>query len=345
MRLGRRLILGAVVLLLAASAVSGGWLVSDWNTPFKGRPGPILVNVPKGTHAGVVLESLYQHGVVKSRISVKLAYGFLGRPRNLKAGTYRFDQPATPLQVIEKLNRGEVVYTKVTIPEGLRAEEVARVLTEAGLGKQEAFVHLMRDGKLIKDLDPEAHSLEGYLFPETYLLDPGLNEEAVLQALVKSFRSWWQSHGAPRGTSASVREVVTLASLVEKETGAPVERGLVAGVFYNRLKMGMPLQTDPTIIYAEVEAGDYRGHLTRDDWSYPSPYNSYLHAGLPPGPICSPGTASLEAALRPTPTNYVYFVSRNDGTHAFSRTLDEHNHAVDRFQRTEGRDHPGVRRQ
>lgn len=342
MKLGGKLVLGVLFLLFVAAAVSGAWLFSDWHTPYKGKLGPVLVSVPKGTHAGVVLESLYQNGVVRSRISVKLAYAFLGRPRNLKAGTYRFDQPATPLQVIEKLNRGEVVYAKVTIPEGLRLEEVAHILAEAGLGKREAFMRLMREGRLIRDLDPDATTLEGYLFPETYLLDPGLNEEAVLQALVKSFRSWWQTHGAPKGGAAAIRDIVTLASLVEKETGAPVERGLIAGVFSNRLKMGMPLQTDPTIIYAEVEAGDYRGYLTRDDWTYPSPYNSYLHIGLPPGPICSPGAASLEAALRPAPTNYLYFVSRNDGTHAFSRTLDEHNNAVAHFQRPPGRNHLGV---
>ena len=261
-----RILVGVTIFVLAAAAAVGGWLAVDWHTPFKGKPGPILVSVPKGTHAGVVLESLYRQGVVRNRVSTKLAYAVFGRPRSLKAGTYRFDQPATPLQVIDKLNKGEVVYTKVTIPEGLRLEEVARILAEAGLGKEDLFLRLMREGRLVKDLDPEARGLEGYLFPETYLLDPGLSEEAVLLAVTKSFRSWWEGHGAPRGSSVSIREVVTLASLVEKETGAPVERGLIAGVFFNRLKMGMPLQTDPTIIYAETKAGDYRGHLTRDDW-------------------------------------------------------------------------------
>jgi len=333
------LVIGATIFLAAAVAFAV-WLAWDWHAPFKGKPGPILVSVPKGTHAGVVLESLYRQGVVRSRISAKLAYAFLGRPRSLKAGTYRFDQPLTPLQVIAKLNRGDVVYTKVTIPEGLRSEEIAHILAEAGLGKEEAFLRLVREGRLIKDLDPEAHTLEGYLFPETYLLDPGLSEEAVLQALTKSFRAWWQGHGGPGTTSLSVREVVTLGSLVEKETAAPQERGLIAGVFFNRLKMGMPLQTDPTIVYAEVEARDYKGHLTRDDWSFSSPYNTYLHAGLPPGPICSPGPASMEAVLRPTRTDYLYFVSRNDGTHAFSHTLEEHNGAVERFQKSSGRNHP-----
>ena len=336
----RRLAILVLALVIAVAGTFAAWLVVDWRTPYKGSPGSVLVNVPKGTSAGQVLESLCVQGVVRSRLSLKLAYAFYGRPRSLKAGTYRFDQPLTPLQVIEKLNRGEVAYAKVTIPEGKRIDEVARILAENGLGREELLLDHARQGRLVRDLDPEAQSLEGYLFPETYLLDPGLSEEAVLKALLAGFKDWWHRRSPASGTALSVRELVTLASLVEKETAAPRERGEIAGVFTNRLRLHMPLQTDPTIIYAQIIEGDYRGRLTRDDWSYPSPYNTYVHTGLPPGPICSPGAASLEAALRPTPTSSLYFVSRNDGTHAFSKTLDEHNHAVSRFQRSGDRDRP-----
>lgn len=336
----RWLALLVFLLLLASAGAFAAWLADDWRTPYKAAPGEVLVHVPKGTSAGQVLEALSAQGLVRSRLSLKVAYAFHGRPRNLKAGTYRFDKPLTPLQVIDKLNRGEVTYAKVTIPEGLRIEEVAEILADNGLGRKEALLALASRGRLVNDLDPEAHSLEGYLFPETYLFDPGLGEEAILKALLEGFREWWQKRAPEAVAHRSVREVVTLASLVEKETAAPSERGDIAGVFANRLRMRMPLQTDPTIIYAQIIAGDYRGRLTRDDWTYPSPYNTYLHAGLPPGPICSPGAASLEAALRPAPTHYLYFVSRNDGTHAFSRTLEEHNRAVARFQRPGGGGRP-----
>lgn len=336
MKIAGRLLLALALAGIVLAGSVAAILAWDWHRPYQAPGGEKLVSIHKGMHAGQVLELLAREGVVRSRVSLKLAFSLYGRPRNLKAGTYRFDRPLTPLQVIDKLNRGEVIYTKVTIPEGLRLEEVARVLADAGLGHESAFLHILHRPALIRDLDPRAESLEGYLYPETYLVDPGRSEEAVVQMLVKNFRQWWAAHGAAGSQAASPRDVVILASLVEKETAAPPERGLIAGVFENRLALGMPLQTDPTIVYAEIRSGAYKGYLTREDWTFPSPYNTYLHPGLPPGPICSPGRASLEAALRPVPSHFLYFVSRNDRTHAFSRTLAEHNEAVQRFQRRNG---------
>lgn len=326
----------AAILALAACAVIAAILFLDWRAPHAPARSPVLITVAKGMHAGQVLEEVAGAGLVRSRISLKLAYSVYGHPRSLKAGTYRFDRPLTPLQIVAMLNRGEVITVKVTIPEGLRMDEIARLLAGAGLGKEDAFLRAAADPRHIRDLDPQAKSLEGYLFPETYILDPTLSESAVLQLMVKEFRSWLSGRRLPPGTS--LHDAVVLASLVEKETAAPHERPLIAGVFMGRMAMGMSLQTDPTIVYAQSLAGAYRGHLTRMDWGFRSPYNTYLHTGLPPGPICSPGRASLDAALAPVALGYLYFVSKNDGTHAFTKTLEDHNRAVARYQRG---GHPG----
>jgi UPF0755 protein len=332
-----RLFLSGTLVALVAVLAGAALLWWDWHAPYKRVPKEILVSIPKGMHAGQVMELLSREGMVRNRVSFKLAYGLFGHPRGLRAGTYKFDRPLSPIQVIEKLNRGEVVYIKVTVPEGLRAGEVAHLLAEAGLGREPVFLQAIAKPQVILDLDSSAKDLEGYLFPETYLLDPALNEEAVVQTLVRGFRQWWLGRGGVLPVGMTLRSVVTLASLVEEETAVSAERGLVAGVFANRLRLGMPLQTDPTIVYAQSLEGVYRGTLTRMDWGFPSPYNTYLHSGLPPGPICNPGRASLEAALNPTPSAFLYFVSRNDGAHAFSRTLEEHNRAVAHYQHGGGK--------
>ena len=337
MKHGVRFILSGAALALSLTLAALALLAWDWHAPYKRTGKAVLVTVAKGMHAGQVMEAIAREGVVRSRVSLKLAYALYGHPRGLRAGTYRFDRPLTPLQIIKMLNRGDVILIKVTIPEGLRADEVANLLSEAGLGQEQAFKRAASSPALIRDLDPQAGTLEGYLFPETYLLDPTLSEATVVQVMVKSFREWWpaQHGGLPAGVS--LHDTVVLASLVEKETAAPRERPLIAGVFLHRLGVGMPLQTDPTIVYAQSVAGVYRGFLTRMDWGFPSAYNTYLHPGLPPGPICSPGRASLEAALRPAASGFLYFVSRNDGTHAFSRTIEEHNHAVAQYQHGGGK--------
>lgn len=330
-RLGKGI--GAAILAsIAAGGAAVSFLAWDWHRPYRRAAGEVRVAVSRGDRAGDVVEALHEKGLVSNRVSFKLAFVLYGNPRKLRPGTYRFDRPLSPLEIIGKLNRGEVELTRVTIPEGLRADEVIELLAKGGLGSEEAFRRAVQDPRPILDLDPRALDLEGYLFPETYLLDPGLSEKAVVLVLVRSFRSWWASAAGP-GRDRGLREVVTLASLVEEETASAPERPLIAGVFENRLRLGMALQTDPSVVYALSLAGRYSGILRREDLAFESPYNTYRHAGLPPGPICSPGRASLEAVLSPQASPYLYFVSRNDGTHAFSRTLEEHNRWVARTRR------------
>ena len=211
---------------------------------------------------------------------------------------------------------------------------MAQVFEEKGFGTAEAFRAAAMNQKLIADLDPAAPDLEGYLFPETYSLPRDTPAAVVVEQMVAGFRKAVTDDLRTSANQAglSVREMVTLASLVEKETGAPDERPLVAAVYRNRLKLRMPMQADPTVIYALQKAGKYNGNLSRDNLQYDSPYNTYQYAGLPPGPIAAPGKASLQAAAKPADVDYLYFVSKNDGTHVFASTLAEHNRNVFTWQ-------------
>lgn len=325
-----------VALFLLCLLVVSLLLAWDWNTPHGKRGETVAVVIPRGTQAGRAIDLLDDQGLFRSRVSFKLLFTLFGKARNLRAGTYSFTLPVTPFEVLDRLNSGHLTLTKVTIPEGLTIEETARVLAAAHLGSEGAFLAAEKDPTPIADLDPNAEDLEGYLYPETYLVDKGLSEKTIVDILVKSLRAWWRSARVD-APGDRLRDIVILASLVEKETGNSGERSLIAGVFYNRLKIGMPLQTDPTIIYAERKRGLYGGRLLKADLAFQSPYNTYLHAGLPPGPICSPGKASLDAALHPVSSGYLYFVSRGNGTHAFSKTLREHNRWVSKYRWKEKR--------
>jgi len=211
---------------------------------------------------------------------------------------------------------------------------MAEVFEARGFGRADAFVTAASNAGLIADLDPAAGDLEGYLFPETYALPRGTSAAAVVAQMVDGFKNVMTPELRAEATRAglTVRQLVTLASLVEKETGTPGERPLVAAVYANRLKIGMAMQADPTVIYALQKAGNYTGNLRRDDLQFDSPYNTYRYPGLPPGPIAAPGKASLEAAARPADVDYLYFVSKNDGSHVFASTLAEHNRNVHRWQ-------------
>ncbi len=226
--------------------------------------------------------------------------------------------------------RGEVITHSVTLIEGLDLEESAEVLALAGFGNEDAFLREMRDPTRIADLDPEATNLEGYLFPDTYAFARDTSEEAIVDTLVETFRSRF---GGTVSSSESLRRIVTLASIVEKEAQLAEERALIAGVYANRLEQRIPLGADPTVIYALKLEGRWDGNIRKPDLSMDSPYNTYRRVGLPPGPICSPGLASLEAAAAPAQTPYLFFVSRNDGSHVFTRNLREHNQAVEKYQR------------
>jgi UPF0755 protein len=252
----------------------------------------------------------------------------------LKAGEYRFEREMTPLEVLDKIARGEVYLLNVTFREGLTIDEMAEIFETNGFGPAKSFVAAAADGSLVRDLDPKAQDLEGYLFPDTYALPRGADATRVVRAMVGRFQQVLtpEIRRAAEARGLTVRQLVTLASLVEEETARPDERPVVAAVYSNRLGMGMGLQCDPTVIYALQRAGRYTGNLRRDDLMFDSPYNTYRYAGLPPGPIAAPGKGSLEAAASPADVDFVYFVSRNDGSHEFARTLEEHNRNVHRWQ-------------
>jgi UPF0755 protein len=252
----------------------------------------------------------------------------------LKAGEYRFDQPMLPGDVLAKIARGEVATVQVTFPEGLTITEMSKISEAHGFGTAADFVAAASSGRSVASFDPLAQDLEGYLFPDTYAVPRKTDAARLVQLMVDRFTRVLtpdlRAAAADRGLT--VRQLVTLASIVEKETARPDERPRVAAVYANRLHIGMALQCDPTVIYALQRAGRFDGNIKRVDLSYDSRYNTYRYPGLPPGPIASPGKASLEAAAHPADADFLYFVSRNDGSHEFARTLEEHNRNVQTFQ-------------
>lgn len=341
----RRRLFGLAAGLLGLALLAGGaaawWLQRWWTTPYRGYPTPEQrVTIEAGAGARQILAQLATAGVLTHPELARIYLSRrLGSP-TLKAGTYLFREPLTPPQVLAKLVRGEVEMLAVTLIEGLTLAETADRLAAAGFGDREAFLTLFRRGDWIADLDPQATDLEGYLYPDTYQFARGVGAETVARTLVDTFRARWKSTLAPLlpvGT-VSPRAVVTLASIVEKEARLAAERPVIAGVYTNRLRQGVALYADPTVIFALTRAGRYDGNLRRPDLAFDSPYNTYRYPGLPPGPICSPGLGSLAAAAAPAEVPYFYFVSRNDGSHVFATTLAEHNRNVERWQRQYWRD-------
>lgn len=336
----RRVTSGLVVLLLLLLVPVGLMAWSWWKLqrPYQGYEGPEkLVTVEPGTAASEILLHLEREGVLAdSKLARTYLIYFMGDPK-IQAGEYRFRGPLTTAAVLRMLVHGDIVTRSVTIIEGLTLEEIADQLARAGLGRREVFLDLMRSPGLIAQLDPDAPDLEGYLFPETYRFASGTGEREIVEKLVRTFRQRFESEvrpllaQGPRGRT--VRQLVTLASIVEKEARIDSERPTIAAVYRNRLDRGIGLAADPTVIYALKRVGRWNGNLRRDDLRMDSPYNTYRYAGLPPGPICSPGLASLKAAAAPANVPYLYFVGRNDGTHVFAQTLQEHNRNVELWQR------------
>jgi UPF0755 protein len=292
-----------------------------------------IVRIDSGTDAGSILRQLETEGVIADARLARLYLRWAAQGTTLKAGEYRFGEPLSLPQVISKLARGEVATHPVTLIEGLTLPEAAAALADAGHGDLQRFLQQMRDPGRIADLDPEASDLEGYLFPDTYRFASGTSEKAIVDELVSTFRRRFRDHLAGLTEPGALRRLVTLASVVEKEAQLDDERPVIAGVYAHRLRRRMPLQADPTVIYALILLDRWDGNLRRPDLRVDSPYNTYRYPGLPPGPICSPGLASLEAAAMPAETPYLYFVSRNDGSHVFAATLAEHNRNVERWQR------------
>ncbi len=334
MRWIKRLFVFAIVVVLAAGA-GAWWLYSQAIAPYRGyAEAEVFVDIPPGSSTTAIGDRLVQAGVVRDARTFQAALWISGRSRSLRAGEYRFDAPLHALDVIDKIARGDVYRRRLTFREGLTIAEMALLFEQRGFGTAAQFQQAAQNAALIQDLDPAATDLEGYLFPETYALPRGTSAPAVVAQMVEAFKAALSEETRANAAAAglSIRQLVTLASLVEKETGTPSERPLVAAVYANRLRIGMGMQADPTVIYALQKAGRYDGNLRRDDLQFDSPYNTYRYAGLPPGPIAAPGKASLEAAAKPAQVDYLYFVSRNDGSHVFAATLAEHNRNVQTWQ-------------
>jgi UPF0755 protein len=294
-----------------------------------------FVEIPAGSGTTSMGRRLADAGVIRSASSFRVAVWIRGAGRRLQAGEYRFTEPMTLAQVVDKIARGDVYVRSITFREGLTVREMADVYQSAGFGTAAEFIAASKKGSLVQHLDPAARDLEGYLFPDTYTMTRRATADELVERMTKRFEKALApeilQQASARGLNT--RQLVTLASLVEKETGKADERPTVAGVYTNRLKIGMGLQCDPTVIYALMLAGRYDGNIRRDDLQIDSPYNTYRYSGLPPGPIAAPGEASLRAAANPADVPYIYFVSRGDGSHVFSTTLDEHNRNVNEFQR------------
>lgn len=331
----RRIVGWALIVVLLAAGACAAWLALGITRPFKGYTEPErFVEVPQGAGPSSIGRRLAGAGVIRDAFSFRFELARSGSGRRLQAGEYRFERPMTVKEVVAKIARGDVYLLPITFREGLTIKQMSELFEAKGFGPRSEFVAAAADARLAASLDPGARDLEGYLFPDTYALPRSATAAQLVARMVAGFEKVLtpelRARAAARGLG--VRELVTLASIVEKETGKSEERPLVAAVYSNRLKTGMGLQCDPTVIFALERAGRYTGNLTREDLRFDSPYNTYRYAGLPPGPIASPGRASLEAAANPADAPYLYFVSRNDGSHAFASTLDEHNHNVFEYQ-------------
>ena len=296
--------------------------------------GEVFVDIPPGTPTAEIGRRLAAAGVVRDETTFRLALWRSGRDRGLQAGEYRFALPLSAMAVVDAIADGRVHLLPITFPEGLTRREMAERYERSGFGSAEAFLAASTRVELVADLDPDAADLEGYLFPETYSLPRGATADDLVEAMVAQFRRVFDddllAQAAARGLG--VREVVTLASLIRRETGLDEERPVVSAVFNNRLDRRMLLQCDPTVIYALELAGLYDGNLTRDNLRFDSPYNTYVYPGLPPGPIGAPNGDDLRAAVAPADVSHLYFVSRNDGSHVFADTLREHNRNVREYQ-------------
>jgi UPF0755 protein len=332
-RVKKFLVFVLVMLVIAGGAVA--FLYARVNQPYRGyATAEQFVELPAGSGSMAIGQRLVASGVVRDVTTFRAAIWLSRQGRHLKAGEYRFDRAMTPFEVIDKIARGDVYVVNVTFREGLTIPEMAAIFEAHGIGPAASFRDAAKNAALVRAFDPEAKDLEGYLFPETYALPRRTDAAKLIAQMVSRFQHVFTPslREAAAARHLSVRQAVTLASIVEKETARADERPLVAAVYTTRLRVGMPLQCDPTVIYALVKAGRYNGNIHKDDLAIDSPYNTYRYAGLPPGPIASPGQASLEAAVHPADADYLYFVSRNDGSHEFAHTLEEHNRNVQKYQ-------------
>jgi UPF0755 protein len=325
--------------ILLGIAGTAAWFYSTLETPYYGAPSEeTFVEIPKGMDTGKIAALLVDSGILRRRLPFTVYLRITGNAGRIKAGEYRFSGPAPPRRVIQRLIDGDVYFRTITIPEGLTASETVALLADNGLGELSDLEAALHETNWISDVSPNAGNLEGYLFPDTYRFSPNADGAQIIRTMVDQFLKRFQKILAesPPRAGWSPSRIVILASMIEKEVQKAEERPTVSSVFYNRLERGMPLACDATIIYAMKLEGTYNGNIRKTDLSMESPYNTYLNRGLPPGPISNPGADSLRAALDPSDTGYLYYVSRNDGSHEFSQTYQAHQRAVDLYQRRRG---------
>ena len=329
----KTIIIILAVLLIFTALASGALLelFSFAGTPCSTSATEQNVTVPPGQGLKATAADLQDRGIIRNAFKFSLYARIKGYDKQIKAGEYRLKPTYSPREILEIMVSGKVQLYKITIPEGYNLVQIADMMPEAGLGPAEDFLVAANDNALTGELNISGDSFEGYLFPDTYHFPKGVSPEKIIQTMVRRFREVFTSawEGRARERKLTVHQVVTLASIIEKETGAPSERPIISSVFHNRLKKNMRLASDPTVIYG---IKDFDGNLTRRDLTTPTPYNTYKMKGLPPGPIANPGAKAIEAALYPAETDYLFFVSRRDGTHQFSKTYQEHEKAVRKYQ-------------
>ena len=337
----RKLFTLIFVLLLLAAVGAAAWLWLGLQSPYQGFAAPgVFIDLPHGASSRTVARLLKQNGVIRSSFAFEM-YARRHSRRRLQAGEYFFDHAISAHDVFWQIADGHVYEQPFTVREGETIFDIAHDLESEKLMTAGEFLSAAQNPDLIRDIAPRAKTLEGFLFPATYFLPRHPTPTDVTAEMVHKFKEEWQRIAPPESKRYTtglehgrpVASVVTLASLVERETPKPEERPLVAGAFENRLRKNIPLQCDPTVIYAMQDAGQYNGKLTGADLHFPSPYNTYAHPGLPPGPIGNPGEASLRAALDPAKTDYLYFVANTQGGHFFAATLAEHNRNVTKYRR------------
>ena len=324
------------LLVIAAIGAGAGWLDSQISRPYRGhRPEQVFVDIPHGTSRWQIAGILRRDDVIRNRLAFALfSVWHLRAP--MQAGEYYFDHPVTSREVFWQIAQGRIFVHVVTIPEGWTMFDIAAELDRQGICNRDEFLAAAKDASLVSDLAPNAQNLEGFLFPSTYEFTRHTTCQQIVKRMVQDFRAVWESlnTGGPPSIPVSLgpAQIVTLASLIERETPRKDERPLVAGVFYNRLKRGGPLQCDPTVAYALELEGHPVKVVHSKNLQIDSPYNTYKYPGLPPGPIANPGEASLRAALAPAATDYMFFVANDNGGHFFSKTLAEHNRNVARYR-------------
>jgi UPF0755 protein len=334
----RNLAILLIIVILGCASLGWAWIRLTVIRPVEHSSADRIITIEQGSGRQGIIAQLAEAGIVRHPLALQIYLRVMARGGSLKAGDYKFSSPISPLEAIDKIRRGDVYIERVTIPEGYNRFEIAETFAaKTSMASAEEFLRLMDDQTPIERIAPYARNLEGYLFPDTYNYNTKITPEELVRAMVNRFDEVFTPEWTARAgqLGLTVHQVVTLASIIEKEAKVPDERPHMASVFFNRLRIGMPLASDPTFIYAAILAGDYDGNPNQlRHRERLSPYNTYKVSGLPPGPIASPGRASLEAVLFPDNTDDLYFVvNGTNGRHKFSRTAAEHEAAVEEYRR------------